>query len=551
MQILSNKEGLIYGKQPGTAIWIPIALPAGIEITQYRGTPAKTRRTTVLNGRWSRGLIWYDEFGVLRRLGIEKPTVAPTVAVNGVGITASVIMYYSWVEKIGARVVHQGNLSVGAAINLVDQGVRTTVPAAAADARTTHIRLWASVDGANPRFVSDTAIGATTLDWNGPVSAIVNTETPPVNGDGSLLADARGVPPYSRFCVTYHHRTFYFGDPEYPHRAWFSLIDEPESVSPTSYRDAKGRQALTGGGVWSDQLMLFHHNGSYDVQGYSESDIAMRGLPGKVGCISHHSIVNGEDGRLFFAAQDGPTEYAGHFRNLVRKTLRGYWVGDYAANRAIYQDAVGLLDQEWGCYILLIPKEEAFYYVGQYLQLNNANGLPAWMFDTLTRKDNAMGVLYDPGSQQEDYYVGSCDGYIRKTNVDWEDTDDEDANEKRAILRTKHYYFGDQSGTRKHGKRVLDLDLYILSWHQGYTVAAYGGDDNALEATVPTWGPYDFPALAHASGIAPDTSKKIKPRGLAGKGVTIEITVDAPVGFEYRGISMGHGAGSQVGPRTT
>lgn len=548
---LGIADGRPHTRVPGSTTWTEATIPSGIVKKAYRPVFVKYRRRTIIVGKYAPGLVWDDEFKVFYKLGIQKPPVAPTVATNGVGITASVIIYFSWVHKIGATVIHQGNLSSGSAITLTNQGVRTTVPSSAPDQRTTHWRLWAVVDGALPRKVADIAIGTTTYDWNGPVSAIVNNETPPVNSDGSLNTDARGVPPTNcRIAAVFHNRVVY-QDIDNPQRSWISLLDEPESVGPTSYRDTKDREAVTGYGVWGDQLLIFGPTCCYDLQGYADTDMVMNKIDHRVGCISPYSIVYCSDRALRVAAQDGVYRYRGRFEYEFQKR-RKEWIAAYTADKSNFENCVARDSIRNHVYELLLPKSSAFYYCGQYRVLDG-NGSPAWIDKRRNRRDYALAVMINSTTDQflEDF-TGSCDGHIRQENVDSDSDDDDDTYQKKATIRPGHLWIGsgDQSGGHVHGGKVDDITLFIRSENQGYTLSAYAGSDRARDAISPTWGPYTFSSLAQA-GAVEETSKLIKPAKLAGKGVTLELTVTAPVGFEYRGVAINHGAGPESRGRTS
>lgn len=533
----------LYTRVPGSAATTEQTLPTGVT-KQIGRRPcfAKYRRRTVVTGSFNPAIVWDDERGLVWKIGIQKPTTLPVVAVQGVGITASVIMYYSWVHKVSGVTIHQGNLSTGASITLTNQGVRTTVPATAPDARTTHVRLWASVDGALPRVVSDSTLGTTTIDWTGPVASIVNAEAPPVNSDGTLNSDARGVPPYGRFAKIFHNRAWY-QDPIYPQRVWFSLIDEMESVGPTAYRDTKDRETVTGLGEWGDQLVIGCHSAWYDIQGYADIDFIMNKIEHKIGCISHWSIAYCSDKALRFAAQDGVYSYRGRFKYEFQKR-RKEWLAAYKADTLNYENCCARDSIRNHAYELLIPASTAFYYEGMYNVLDE-NESPIWLDKRRTRRDYCLGPLINDSTNQFiDDFTGSCDGYVRRENVDTNSDDDGDAYQKKCKIRPGHRFFGDQSGGHPHGKSIDDITLYIKSENQGYTLSAYAGSDSARDALNPTWGPYSFSSLTQ-SGAVPETSKLIKPAGLAGAGVTLELVVTAPVGFEYRGYSINHGAGPQ------
>lgn len=530
-----------------------IGVPTGVTLRFRRPYQAKLRRRVVTVGRHSPGSIYDDSVDNAWKLGIQKPSAAPTVAAAGTGITGIVIIYYNWRHWEGATLVHQGNISpASSTLNLTNQGVNITLPATAPDARTTHVGIWASVDGDIPKWVSDVTIGTTAASWTGPVSG--RGDTIPVNSDGTINTDARGVPPVATYLRAYHKRLWYnsFDNPE---RTYYSLIDEPESVGPLAFIPTLGREAVVGYGEQGDELCVLCANVFYSVQGYSgggaNPDFVMRLVDDAVGTCSHGSIAK-VYGQLHFAdARGGVYRYPGGGAKpvpLMQETHKTFWRAQYQANRAAYEDSQGYFDTDRQAYRLLIPGAPAFYYVGSYAA-SERGGMPEWGPDDRARNDYCVGSLWDPLSQQSFHCVGSTDGYIRQENYRTNADDDGDALAKRLIIRTRHAFQGTQYGGRVHGGSCKEIMLYMKCEAQGFTVAGYGGDDPARDALLPTWGPYNLAALA-ATGAVAETSKLIRPTKLSGKGFTIEITVTAPLGFEWRGHSISRVTGPQFRGRT-
>lgn len=536
---LAVANGSLYTMDPLSASDFTLrTTPTATTLIAKRPSFAKFRRTVVINGRYSPGVIYRDDLDIFSRLGIQKPSAAVSVATSGTGVTGNVIVYFAWAEYQSGTLVHQGNLSpASATLVCTNQGVAvTSIPATAPDARTTHARIFMSIDGDIPKFVDKVTIGTTTFTWNGTPAR--STEVFPVNADGTINSDARGVPPFCLWAVAYHDRIWYGGDPSFPQRVWYSLIDEPESVGPLAFFDTLDREAVTGMAVFEDTLVVFCHDCTYDLQGYSAGgsnpDFNMRKVDPEVGCISHFGIVK-INRRLWFPSRQGVCVYDGatHFK---MRDLARYWRDAYADAALTYEDSIAIHDHISNVYKLLIPGDTAFYYVAAYDGAETGDDQPAWSFDRRNRQDYTMGKLWF-GDRQGACCTGATDGFIRQDNIASDGTDDADTLGKQLTIRTKHYQSGDPGGFRAHGLTFREILLHLKSDNQGFTVSAFGGDDPARSASGPTWGPHTIAAMTLA-GAVPETVKPLRPTGLSGGGTTVELVVPNPVGFEYRGISL-------------
>lgn len=542
------------------------AMPAGVTLKSRRPCDAKYRRGLVMNGRWDPGLIFRDDLDLLNKIGITAPSVAPTIADTGAGILVGIhIVYYSYVHKSGATIIHQSNLSPGSAAsaNLVNRqltvsGLPTAAPAA--DPRVTHVRLWGSIDGDLPKFIVD--LDFPTLVGSGGTyvyNIARGSTTPPVNVDGTLNSGARGVPPYTLYCIVWASRVWFFGDPSNPQRAWYTLVDEPESVDLTDqFLDTTDREAITGAGIQDNSLIFFGTSVIYRVSAQLSSlgtEFTMKKVSRSVGCISHHSIVN-INHRLWFAAEDGVAMYDGTPHKMMLD-LTEYWRVDLKAKLLRYRNCIGKNDTKYNAYVLLIPYlapgDRPFYYVGHYAgvdpSLGGGGAQPDWEFDVLARPDYTIGELYPSGSDKSELYTGGPDGWVRRTNVDTDASDDNDSYLKKLTIRTKHYPFGAQMGGKQRANTLKELMLYLRSAVNSWVLSIFSGSPAAREAAAPTWGPYTFGTTLPAGGID-ETEKFIRSTKVSGKGATLEIQVTSPVGFQYRGNSLNASKGPQYVGRT-
>jgi hypothetical protein len=421
-------KGEFKTNEPGSSTFEDHGLPDGVTLESPRPCFAKYGRTTIVNGRFRPGLVWRDDLGGLFKLGISKPdaTVTPVIAPSGTGLTGETFGYISFVQMDGTTLVHEGALSAASnTLSLVNQGVEWTLPGSAPDTRVTHVRGYRSMDGDVAKLVFTEPIATTTFTEN--VSEDVRqTSTPvpvvlsPVDNETLVDADARGIPPYCLFCITYHDRMWYAGDPLFPQRVWYSRLFEPESVNlATGYIDTRDSEAVTGVGVVGDQLVVFGQGVAYDIQGYTETDFNMRKLSPAYGCIAHHAIVNVQES-LFFPSEQGVSVYtgAGAIRNVMARSLRDYYTTDYKARPMEYQYATACHNARRGTYELLIAQDtepKSTYYIAYYRPMVEEGALePYWSFKIRNRKDSAVGIVVRQRRTPRRNDYGSCDGFARR-----------------------------------------------------------------------------------------------------------------------------------------
>lgn len=532
-----------------------LALPAGVSIVEGRRGDFVARAGKGLLVGWpSAPLFFLHATEQAYVAGIPAPSVKPSLAAAGTGVTGTAIGYLQFLHMVNGRIIHQSNISKGSdPVALVNQGRSwPNLPTVAPNPRVTHISGLVSMDGALPRRAWTRELGTASVTENVPTGAL--GATPPVTTSGTL-ANANGVPPYCRFVARYHDRIALAGDPRFPYRVWLGEIGETEAFGPLSYVDTRDREAVTGLAQVGDQLLISCMAAFYDLQGYAAADLNMRKIHPSWGSISHHGMVVFNDGqmdRLVAPSQAGLIMYDGQFR-YVSEDWRDFWRDDYAANREAYENSIGRYDVETNSYVLLIDKAadattKSFAYVGHLGKWHESvEGGGPQMHVTVNlrgREDTTMGIVSD-GTGRRVRYTGSADGHIRRENVATDADDDGDALKKKFVLETGHDFLEDAGGDRAHGKVLVEHEVFLKNEDQEATLRLYGGDENASDGRART----KTVKPGKVVGRIARTSFRHQPM-VAGHGFTRRIEVESPVGIEYGGDAGAWIDGLSTRPRT-
>lgn len=547
--ILITRTPKFYYGRPGSALFHERFLPLGIgNYPQRKPCKIEHLKRHYITGQFTRGLV-FTEFEGLHAIGLNAPPQAVVVAASGGSITAGVyIGYMELRHKVGTTVVHRSNLGTGSdSFTLDGTEQRTwTIPATFTDARATHVGLLVSRDGSLPGEVAEVTVGTTTLTEDNDVLGYI----PPVDSDGNLK-QARGVPPYARYLVKYHKRGWYGGDPNFPARWWYSEIDEIESVGSLNYVDMLDGETVTGGGSASDTLLVTGQTSADAIQGWEEADFRISRVSPDVGCISHWSIVN-ISGVLWLATEMGVYTYipGAGFRPMMFDDFLTEWREEYAANERVYEQCTAGDDRESRVYKLLLsftslPRSR--YWVGSYAHYAS-EGTADWMFDRRNRVDSAMGMLRAAGSKRSAFFTGSCDGHLRRENVQSNSDDDGDTLGKPFIFETPHFLPGSQQGDDNQAFAFNDVTIYLKSEERPWTIEGRGGDDQAYLATRADWQPPTQPASQDLRGNrrrTPKTSHHFHPTTLSGKGAIFKVTIPRALDARYRGLALGWTDGHQ------
>ncbi len=529
---------------PGTESAIGHDLPSGVGSYARRACMIEMKRRKVFAGQFTK-ILCYTEHNQLVTAGITAPLTAPVLATAvGTSLVGNVIVYVLFRHKRGTTIVQDSNLSTGSAtvaFSGLHKPAITSIPTAA-DARVTHVVIFVSVDGALPREWVELALGTTSYSANVGTSDL--GDTPPINAAGELT-NSRGVPPYARFVRTFNSRAWYFGDPRYPYRVWYSEIDEMESVGAESFIDLKQRETITAGGMLGDTLGLFGQQAIYLLQGFDVEDFVLTRVDGTVGCINHFGMVD-VNGIMYWPAEMGYYGWFGAPRLTMKSKSAYLWQQQYQANPSRFELGHACDDRSQSIIKFLTIRTvtpRSRYWIGSYQNVDptqGGGGEMEWTFDFRGREDSAMGVLLSAGTVRGELYTGSCDGYIRRENVQDDADDDGDEYGKLVTLETGALAPAHQKGTYVEAFEFTWLDLFVMSENQGYTIEGRAGDDSAYLLDTPPFT-LDVPASAATSGgrsRVPKTSERIHLHGLSGKTVSFKLLVLAPTDLEYRGLGI-------------
>jgi hypothetical protein len=312
---------------------------------------------------------------------------------------------------------------------------------------------------------------------------------------------------------------------------------------------------------WNDLLIVTCLRAVYAIQGFSANDIQIIKLTDFYGCVSNATLLRvGPNGDLWGAGQEGVWMYNGTFHDFMDDDLRDYWAAMYSANAATFQQSCfAAEDRKMRVYKIQTPKLSdqpagitSFKWIGHW-DPTLEGGVPWWTFDGRARSDSVMGnLLSEDDSTFLDSYTGSCDGIIRKENVDADADDDGDDYAKAWTVLGKHYFFGDQCGDDSHGHTYTDLDVFLKNENTQVTVGMYGGDDTAAGAYAPQWSQViPVGAVAAPRPKVARTSMHLEPNRINGKGVSVKFTATSPVDVRLRGYAIYFKDGQQERPFTT
>jgi hypothetical protein len=523
--IASGSTGLgIYVNVPGSPIMEPLTVPGGVGQFPRYPDVVEYRREHFIVGQPTSNLILLDDWLKLYKLGMEAPATAPTLATTGGGTqTGDHIGYVTFRQKIGDAIIHESSGSDPSAtitFTGTQQRAWSSLPTTT-DVRVTHIVLYVSVDGAEPREVVELTEGTTT-----------HTENIDPALFGQIMPTNNGVPPYARFCEIYHDRLWLSAGDD---RVWYSELEDFESFGENSYIPTRDGERVTALRRVRDQLVVGCRRVSYDIQGYDEQDFNMRKISPSIGFLSHFAAKN-IDERLWFPSEDGMYIYDGAaFVNTMDGKLRGYWREQFSENLIAFNAALAGLDSRWGVYRLLIKKGlplRSFYWIGSYRDLETGRPI-RWSLDIRAREDSSIGQ-FDTGDGAYTTVTASCDGQIREENVDSNGDDDGDTYQKQMTILTGADYVGDAGGGLDHGKRFKDLEVYVENPTTTVLVNTYAGNPNCADGEAAE--DFRIPATA-VTGSLSETRRKFPLARTTGETMALELVAVAPVEVVYRGMS--------------
>lgn len=222
--------------------------------------------------------------------GLNAPTIAPTLALSGTGLTGTYYFKYTYVVKVGATLIHESNPSpVSLATSPADQSVEVTYTTPS-DSQVTHIRIYRTLTDQTADFYYDgeieVGLGAyTTSVADSALGSQVEVDNdPPLDG---IVAIA-GPGAYNNLFIGIGNKVY------------FSKPARPESF-PALYYNEIGTpyfpiQALVD---WGGLLYVFTKDGVYYLQGTSYNTYYPTRTLASMGLFARHAIVPTEKGIMY------------------------------------------------------------------------------------------------------------------------------------------------------------------------------------------------------------------------------------------------------------
>lgn len=523
---------------------VEVTLPTGVNRVTLRSTGVtfngEGRSRMYHCGGFTDNLVFTENFALLRQ-GIPAP---PNEIISGAGAgdrigvttaagpgrTGNAIFYVAYWDDIHAR---RSPLSgPSPTIAMANQSASITNLPTTAPPSVTHFEEWCSMDGNLPRLVTRRQLGATTILENTATLAL-----------GEAFVDDFEAFPRCRWNVMWHDRQVMAGDDRYPDRLYLSLLNEPERYGRFFIRTRKGER-IVGLVVVRDNLIVLGAKSSYIVTGYTEDDIEMNILEPGLGTINHHAIVVLLNGLAIIPTHLGLYLCTGNSFHFIAKDYQWLWRFEYGQNQGAYEDEYWAVDDiESNVYKFCTNvhsynpngSNETIYWILDYspmiAEVGGNFAQPNLSFDVRDRKDTGAAVLANPGAKRGILMTGSADGTVRMENIVENHDDDGDGWQKKLIIQTPHYFFGEEGGD------PLDAFTYTGFWNfmeaenNAYDLDLFTGDEQAWQHYTPDYHE-TVPAGKVMQGgfnnrLAAQTVYSCKPMK-PGRGITARITVASP-----------------------
>jgi hypothetical protein len=573
---VEQHAGGTFGTTGSTTLYTPesiaspftLTMDTDLNVIKARGTAFNYKGRCYIVGQYSDNTLIDEHFRLMRQ-GIVPPDTIPVLAAGGgSGPAGTHLGYVSFYDSKTDEDSPLSGASVGFSNAGATQITWTNLPTTSVDARVDKIRLWRSVDGGAIRFVTERDLGVSTV-----------TEAVATLALGQVAADTFERFPRCRVNTAYHDRQFMAGDEANQDTLYYSALFKLERWEGGSFTTRNGEPIVALVPV-QDMLLVLCPNSSYILQGYTEADFTFSLSEPELGATSQHLIqlvhgnawipnsksiflFNGswhnvlkqgqEEWRQFHAAQcenatTGGFDLAFSVFDPVRNV---YKLGMYLDNATIP-----------GADIYGPPASGTYYWVADVvpatLELAGSYDQPNWSFDLRARQDSSVAVLTTPGGACQGVYTGSCDGHIRKENVDGDDDDAGDTWSKRLVIRLGANYMADPGGTTEEAKHLLRLWVYAeRGTTEAFEVLAMGGDEDAwrLQELLRTGGQggdgINVRFFYKATGLTTTDTEDVGtleltytalgcyhlvPERVSGRAFTFLITAAAPVRLKWRGI---------------
>lgn len=218
-------------------------------------------------------------------------------------------------------------------------------------------------------------------------------------------------PPDGVKFLVYQHGYLFAADES---NVYYSKVLEPEAFDTANrYESFTDGQPITGMGLIGESVVVFKEDRTYELRGEDPSSWAIHQVDNTVGCASHRTIKNGDDGFLYWWSRLGLIRYDGVTPKVDPIGLRTY--GDPAGlvNYAEIARASAALDAINGRLLIAVP-EISQSRATAILPFNTT--LSVFESDRWDPMDAAsLGVAHDSNGEAQ-VYLGNYSGQAFQMN---------------------------------------------------------------------------------------------------------------------------------------
>lgn len=206
--------------------------------------------------------------------------------------------------------------------------------------RPTHLELWLSIAGDFPRLAMRVPIGVTSVVESKGVADL---------GEAFFASFQRF--PRCTMNAIYHDRQIMAGDPENPDTLYVSEIFYPERFAGKLFRTRDGKP-ITGILSTRDYALVFTRNSTYQLQGYTDSDLRLNQVDQNLGSVGHNCnyVIHGDP---FVWTEKGPYFFNGQWHPLSPENR---WkpapIGASSINLTVGGDMIATDDPYYNTYIV-------------------------------------------------------------------------------------------------------------------------------------------------------------------------------------------------------
>lgn len=420
------------------------------------------------------GNLKYDGTNVWN-MGIAAPGSAPTAASGGAGVLTGAYSYK--VTFYNSTLGHESNPSAASnTFTAASNQINLTGIPTSADTQVNQRRLYRTTTGGGVwQFLATISDNTTTTYTDNNADSALGT---------AVEATGNGVPPTVAMFAVY--KGFVFMVAKNSSRVWFSRQNAPNAVDSNDFRDldADDGDVVTGIKRLYDYVVAFKNDSIWNGSGTDRNSMQFTRQAGGIGSVNHKGIVLVPGlGMLMFPSEDGFYSYNGVNEKKESSEIDSVYRG---LNQSRLKYIVGDVYKPLNlCYWLASDGSSS----ENDLMITYDYQKGEWATRPLSVKGNVTAIIED-SSNNEIFYVGSYDGYVRQGDTGYSD----DGSALTATVIDRPWPKGNDSDTIKAFSEML---IYFKPQSGTTLSVSYAIDDP--DGTYTSIGTAD---LSASSGVA-------------------------------------------------